>query len=627
MINEMLTRTDERFVPRTARDHEIVSMQSALSVNASSCGNKTAYRAKVRGLWRSWSWAEVESETIEIQSILAHAGIRPGMKVALSGEAEPRLYWYIFAIQRLGAVPILLNSRMSARELAELYQKAEFTVLIAGSEAQVEVATRARNACSKLRMVISLDRGPAISDSNGFVVREAYLARLGSNRSDPPKITPQDNRAVIISTYDERGQAILVTWSHSSVAAAAGKFIALAHIHPSDEFVSFLPISWSGEFSQFIAALFSAAVLSAVENSSTVFRDLQQLAPSVIVAPVSFYRKLLVKIESDVWHSSRVASRLYQWSNALASSSERVDPNEPSAPGLFDRICLWALNGVFRAPLRNVIGFSKVRLAFCAEAILPPELRRRLKSLDIDVRPLRFDLRFGGVLSCVAPSSAGRAPIVIRAAGVELRNSSAGEALCRTETAALGIAENGGQIVPIRSRLDGWYHTFPFEEIDQNGDLTSVEDIDLGELHPSVASSLRAHVARLNSSLLIKHSILRHDGGGGWVAVINPDPDSIRAISEDPGVGYRDIIEQKAVIDALAEVVAQSNIHERRVSQSPAIISSFACFAQPLSAEDGSLTRDGRLRYHDMRNIVPIECFQGGMQTISIARLHAVAAV
>jgi long-chain acyl-CoA synthetase len=622
----MLTRTDERFVPRTAQDHEVVSMPDALRANASSLGNKTAYRAKVRGLWTSWSWAEVESETIEIQSILAHAGIQPGMKVALSGEAEPRLYWYIFAIQRLGAVPILLNSRMSERELAELYPKAEFAVLIAGSEAQVEAATRARNACSKLRMIISLDRGPAISDSNGFVVREASLVRLGSNRSAPPEITPQDRRAVIISTYDERGQAVLVAWSHSSVAAAAGEFIALADIHPSDEFVSFLPISWSGEFIQFIAALFSAAVLSAVENSSTVFQDLQQLAPSVIVAPVSFYRKLFAKIESDVWHSSRLVSRLYQWSNALASS-ERAGPNEPSASRLFDRICPWALNGVFRAPLRNVIGFSRVRLAFCAEAILPPELRRRLKSLDIDVRPLRFDLRFGGVLSCVAPSSAGRAPAVIRTAGTELRNSSAGEALCRTEAAVLGITENGGQIIPIRSRLDGWYHTFPFEEIDQNGDLTSAEDIDLGELHPSVASSLRAHVARLNSSLLIKHSILRHDGGGGWVAVINPDLDGIRAISEDPGVGYREIIEQKVVIDALAEVVAQSNIHDRRASQSPAIISSFACFAQPLSAEDGSLTRDGRLRHHHTRNIVPIESLQGRMQTISIAQLHEVAAV
>src|SRR5580700_7482458 len=104
----MLTRTDERFVPRTVRDREVLSMPDALRANASSWGNKAAYRAKVRGLWTSWSWAEVENETIEIQSILAHAGIQPGMKVALSGEAEPRLYWYIFAIQRLGAVPILL---------------------------------------------------------------------------------------------------------------------------------------------------------------------------------------------------------------------------------------------------------------------------------------------------------------------------------------------------------------------------------------------------------------------------------------------------------------------------------------------------------------------------------------
>ena len=77
------------------------------------------------------------------------------------------------------------------------------------------------------------------------------------------------------------------------------------------------------------------------------------------------------------------------------------------------------LDAVFRAPLRDVIGFSRIRSAFCAEGILPPELAARFKSLGIGIRPIDLDPRYGGVLGSVAYPTPGSDPVAITVEGVE----------------------------------------------------------------------------------------------------------------------------------------------------------------------------------------------------------------
>ena len=292
-----------------------MSLWQVLRANAIEWSSSTAYRAKLRGLWKSWTWAEVEREVVSIHGMLARAGVRPGTMVAIGGETNPRLYWYVLAIQRAGALPILINSRIGLSEFASVYAKAEFAFFVAGSEAQVDVAVAARSLCPELCLVIALDRGLEVDDHGGLVVTERDL--LDPDRTDTraePWIALQTDQAVAISTYDEAGENILVVCSHASVAKAAKEFASLAGMNANDQLISFLPISWFGDFLQFSAALFERALLSSVENSATAVQDLHVLAPDVILAPISFYRKMLSRIEGNIHHSSRIFFWIYKWS-------------------------------------------------------------------------------------------------------------------------------------------------------------------------------------------------------------------------------------------------------------------------------------------------------------------------
>lgn len=395
------------------------SLWQVLHANAIEWSGSTAYRAKLRGLWKSWTWVEVEREVVGIHGMLVHAGVRRGTRVAIGGETNPRLYWYVLAIQRAGALPILVNSRIGSSEFASLYAKAEFALFVAGSEAQVEVAVNARSLCPELCLVIALDRGLEVDDHGGLVATERDLQ--SSDRTDispEPWIALPTDQAIAISTYDEAGENILVVCSHASIAKAAKEFASLAGIKANDELTSFLPISWFGDFLQFSAALFERALLSSVENALTAVQDLRVLAPDVILAPISFYRKMLSRIEVDIHQSSRMVFWIYKWSNSLATrtSSHRAKCGRAS---FIQIIAAQFLDVVFCAPLRDVIGFSKIRSAFCAEGILPPDLAARFQSLGIDIRPIDMDPRYGGVLGAAADPTPEADPAYITVEGVE----------------------------------------------------------------------------------------------------------------------------------------------------------------------------------------------------------------
>jgi long-chain acyl-CoA synthetase len=599
-----------------------VPLWQVLRANAMEWSGSTAYRAKLRGLWKSWTWAEVEREVVSIQGMLAQAGVRSGTMVAIAGETDPRLYWYALAIQRAGALPILVSSRIDSSEFAGVYAKAEFAFFVAGSEAQVDVAVNARSRCPELRLVIALDRGLEVDDYGGLVVTEQDLRGVDGDRTRvEPWIALQTDPAVAISTYDEAGENILVVCSHASVGKAAKEFASLASMKANDELVSFLPISWFGDFLQFSAALFERALLSSVENSATAVGDLQVLAPDVMLAPVSFYRKMLSRIEVNIHHSSRIILWIYIWSNSLAARASAHSAKFGRA-GFVHVITAQLLDIIFRAPLRNVIGFSKLRSAFCAEGILPPDLAARFKSLGIDISPIDLDPRYGGVLGSVACPTPQSDPVDVVIEGVELIRNSAGQALCRSDFPAIGIVESGGMIVPLKTNAGGWGRASIFGKIDKTGTLEFLEDIDLEELEDQTAASLRAHATRLNSELLIRNSIFRPDGKGDWVAVINPDVDALRAISPNSGSRYHELIEQEEVIAALAGIIRKSNLASQKDAAGISTqISSFAWFAKPLSAEEGTLTRHGGLQHKQIQSLVPTSVMETGSVNVRMAQM------
>jgi acyl-CoA synthetase (AMP-forming)/AMP-acid ligase II len=66
---------------------------------------------------RAWTFAELDASTAQVAQRLAAAGVRPGDRVLVVGENCAALVASLFGITRLDAWPVLVNARLSAREV------------------------------------------------------------------------------------------------------------------------------------------------------------------------------------------------------------------------------------------------------------------------------------------------------------------------------------------------------------------------------------------------------------------------------------------------------------------------------------------------------------------------------
>src|SRR4029450_83130 len=96
-----------------------------LARNAAMRGDRPAFRHKDLGIWRTWTWAEVDAIVRSYALGLSRLGLKGGETVAIVGSNRPKLYWSVMAAQALGAVPVPVYADAVADELAYVLAHAE----------------------------------------------------------------------------------------------------------------------------------------------------------------------------------------------------------------------------------------------------------------------------------------------------------------------------------------------------------------------------------------------------------------------------------------------------------------------------------------------------------------------
>lgn len=88
----------------------------------------------------SWSFAALNERTADLAARLAAAGVRPGDHVAVLMPNRPEYVFLIFALARMGAVLVPLNTRLTVEELRWQMEQADCSMLICAAETEVKAA-------------------------------------------------------------------------------------------------------------------------------------------------------------------------------------------------------------------------------------------------------------------------------------------------------------------------------------------------------------------------------------------------------------------------------------------------------------------------------------------------------
>ena len=101
--------------PDTAADYSEMSFGAFLAYKAENNGDK----AILQYAGKKYTWADVDSASSVIAEELYKLGVRKGAHVALCGTNSANWVFAFYAIQKLGAIGMLLNPQLTEAEIVK----------------------------------------------------------------------------------------------------------------------------------------------------------------------------------------------------------------------------------------------------------------------------------------------------------------------------------------------------------------------------------------------------------------------------------------------------------------------------------------------------------------------------
>ncbi|WP_076999658.1 long-chain fatty acid--CoA ligase [Variovorax sp. KK3] len=584
-----------------------------LLAHAQSQPDAPAVREKDLGIWQTWTWSAVAREVREIACGLASLGFAPGHNLAIVGANRPHLYMAVVAAQSLRGVPVPLYQDAVAAEMVFMLEDAAIDFVIAEDQEQVDKLLECRELLAAqgkqgLRHIVYDDpRGLRHYDQPGLIgyeqLRElgrAYdAAHKGFFEQSANAVEPGDV-GVILYTSGTTGRPKGVCQTHASFIAAGRGGVDTDKLGPGDNIMSYLPMAWVGDHLFSVAQwLVGGFTLNCPESSATVMNDMREIGPSYYFGPPRTFEGLLTAVSIRMEDAAAPKRWLYAKFMALA---QRVgaDILNGQQVGLGDRLLYKVGDLVIYGPLRNVLGMSRIRVAYTAGAAIGPDLFRFYRSIGVNLKQF-----YGQTETCayVCLQQDGKVKLQTvgsAAPGIELRIAPDGEVLVRGVSVLKEYYKRPDATAEVLD-AEGYFHTGDAGVIDAEGHLRIIDRAkDVGKLSGGAMFAPNYIENKLKFFPQIKEAVCFGHGRQEVCAAINIDYEAVGNWAERRGLpygGYVDLAGKPEVLELIAECVAKVNADlASEEGMGDTQIARFLVLHKELDPDDDELTRTRKVR-------------------------------
>ena len=406
----------------------------------------------------------------------------------------------------------------------------------------------------------------------------------------------------MLYTSGTTGKPKGVRQTHAAFIAAATGSAEFDRLQPDDSVLSYLPMAWVGDhLFSFAQWLFVGFTINCPESGDTVMTDLREIGPTYYFAPPRVFENLLTQVMIRM----EDAGRIKRWLFALfhRRRAPRAAPRSSTVSAKWRGSTASSMrsgNLLVYGPLRNVLGMSRIRVAYTAGAAIGPDLFRFYRSIGINLKQLYGSTETCAYV-CLQPDGGVHFDTVGEAApGVELSVAGSGEVLVRgpmllkeyyKRPDATAESIDSRRLVPHRRR--GLHR--------RRRQLKIIDRAkDVGKLATGAMFAPNYIENKLKFFPHIKEAVVFGADRDHVCAFINIDVGSVGNWAERRGIpysGYTDLAAKPEVYELIRECVEKVNAE---LAGEPGLADSqvrrFLILHKELDPDDDELTRTRKVR-------------------------------
>ncbi len=572
-----------------------------------------AVREKDLGIWQTWSWTQAATEVREIACGLASLGFEAGHNLAIVGANRPHLYFAVIAAQCLRGVPVPLYQDAVASEMVFMLDDAAVEFVVVEDQEQVDKLLECRDlqmqaGQARIRHIVYDDpRGLRNYDQPGLLSYE-QLREIGRTwDAAHPGVFDASVAAgqpgdvgVILYTSGTTGRPKGVCQTHASFIAAGHGGVATDKLGPGDNIMSYLPMAWVGDHLFSVAQwLVGGFTLNCPESAETVMNDMREIGPSYYFGPPRTFEGLLTAVSIRMEDAAAPKRWMYAKLMALA---QRVGADILNGvPVSFGDRVMYALgNLLVYGPLRNVLGMSRIRVAYTAGAAIGPDLFRFYRSIGVNLKQFYGQTETCAYVCLQQDGKVKLQTVGTAAPGMELKIADNGEVLVRGVSVLKEYYKRPDATAEVLD-ADGYFHTGDAGVLDHEGHLRIIDRAkDVGTLAGGALFAPNYIENKLKFFPQIKEAVCFGHGRDDVCAFVNIDYEAVGNWAERRGLaygGYVDLAGKADVLQLVKDCIEKVNADlaaEEGMAQTQ--IARFLVLHKELDPDDDELTRTRKVR-------------------------------
>jgi len=597
-----MSATLHRAVPvedaRTSRGRTLPQM---LRDRAKESSGTVAIRSKRFGVWRGWTWGEINAAVRRYALGLAEAGIARGEVVAIVAENREEQFMLQLGALSIGARTACAYPDSVADEIGFLLEHSDAAIVIAEDQEQVDKVLALQRRLPNLRGIYYIEpRGLWHYDAPQLAPLTA-LEKHGTEADErwldaAIDAAAQSDVAVYCYTSGTTGRPKGAMLSHAFILDNAYRLMGSLAVEPDARYLSYISPAWAAEqFYGFGLALLAPMVVHYAEKPETVQSDLREVAPEFLMFTPRQWEMLASGVEARMMDAGALRRWLYAWGTRIGRA------RLASGGSLLARLAHPLADLLVLSGIRNLLGLSAARAVLSGGSGLSAELFTRFHAFGVPLGNLYGSSELGlvsahrrgatdaGTMGALMPSD----PTI--ATPMEAWIDDRGQLRLRLP-AFSGYLKNAEATAELGS-ADAGYETGDAVRLNERGELVFLDRLkDMRRLAGGESYPPQFIENHLRASSMIRDAIVIGDEQRTFVtALVNIDSEIAGRFAELHGLAYGTFTELSQ-LPAIRREVAHAIVGVNALVDGGARVRCFATLPKELDADEAELTRSRKLR-------------------------------